>query len=104
MAIVLLDFSIFPVDQGESLSPFVAEALDIVDRSGLPYRLGPMGTTLEGEYGECMKVVNECFEAMSRRCGRVLLQLKVDSRRGRTGALRSKTEAVEKELGRKLCT
>ena len=102
---VLLDFSIFPIDQGESLSSHVAGALDIIDRSGLDYRLGPMGTTLEGEYDQCIAVVNDCFAAMSAECGRVLLQLKVDYRRGReSGALQTKTASIEAKLERKLCT
>ena len=98
MPVVLLDFSIFPVDQGESLSAQVAGALDIVDRSGLPYRLGPMGTTLEGEYDRCMAVVNDCFRAMSAECGRVVLQLKVDYRRGTAGRLQAKIASVARKL------
>ncbi len=104
MPVVLLEFSIFPVDRGESLSEEVARALDVIDRSGLPYRLGPMGTTLEGEYDDCMKVVDECFAALSQECDRVLINLKVDYRSGRDGALRSKVASVEQKVGRKLCT
>ena len=46
---VVLDFSVFPLGKGDSLSPYVARSLDIVDRSGLDYRCHAMGTTLEGE-------------------------------------------------------
>jgi uncharacterized protein (TIGR00106 family) len=104
MAKILMDFSIFPVDHGASLSAYVARAVDLVDQSGLPYRMGPMGTTVEGEYDECMALVQRCFEAMSQDSDRVILQVKVDYRRGRDGALQSKTKAVEGHLGRKLCT
>ena len=41
-------------------------SLEIIDDSGLPYRLGPMGTCLEGEYDEVMAVVHRCFERMQR--------------------------------------
>jgi uncharacterized protein (TIGR00106 family) len=102
--VVLLELSIFPVDRGESLSADVAVALDIIDRSGIPYRLGPMGTTLEGEWDACMKVVDECFRALSARSARVLVNLKADYRQGRTDGLRAKTESVERQVGRKLCT
>ena len=47
---VLLEFSMFPLDKGESLSPYVARCLEIVDRSGLDYRCHAMGTTLEGDF------------------------------------------------------
>ncbi len=46
---VLLDFSMFPLGKGESLSPYVARSLDIIDRSGLDYRCHAMSTTLEGD-------------------------------------------------------
>ena len=46
---VLLEFSMSPFDRGESLSKYVSRSLDIIDRSGIPYVLGPMGTVLEGE-------------------------------------------------------
>ena len=46
---VLLEFSMAPLGQGESVSAQVARILDVIDRSGVPYRLTPMGTILEGE-------------------------------------------------------
>jgi hypothetical protein len=35
---VLLEFSMFPLDKQESLSFYVARSLDIIDSSGLDYR------------------------------------------------------------------
>ena len=32
---VIVEFSIFPIDKGESLSPYVARALKIIQDSGL---------------------------------------------------------------------
>lgn len=40
---VLLEFSMFPLDKGESLSQYVARSLDIIDASGLDYRQGHRG-------------------------------------------------------------
>ena len=54
---VLLEFSMTPSTQGESKSRHVARILDIIDRSGLPYQLTPMGTIIEGEWAEVMAVV-----------------------------------------------
>jgi uncharacterized protein (TIGR00106 family) len=101
---VLLEFSMYPVGQGESLSPYVARSLDIIDRSGLAYQLTPMGTILEGEWAECMAVVTQCFEAMRADCPRVEVALKVDYRQGTASRLKSKIAAVEGQLGRKLST
>ena len=101
---VLLEFAMYPVGKGESLSPYVARSLDIIDRSGIAYQLTPMGTILEGEWNEVMAVVTQCFEAMRADCPRVEVALKVDYRAGDGSRLASKVAAVEERLGRKLAT
>ena len=101
---VLLEFAMYPVGKGESLSPYVARSLDIIDKSGVAYQLTPMGTILEGEWAEVMAVVTACFEAMRADCPRVEVALKVDYREGEASRLDSKIAAVEAQLGRKLRT
>mgnify|MGYP000999222528 CR=1 FL=1 len=55
---VLIEFAMAPRGVGESLSAHVARILDVIDRSGLAYQLTPMGTIIEGEWGEAMGVVD----------------------------------------------
>ena len=45
---MLATFSVLPVGVGEALSEHVARIIDIIDASGLDYRLGAMATTVEG--------------------------------------------------------
>jgi uncharacterized protein (TIGR00106 family) len=101
---VLLEFSMAPRGVGESLSIHVARILDVIDKSGVPYQLTPMGTILEGEWEQVMGVVTACFEALKADCPRVGIHMKVDYRAGPAGRLTSKTEKVEAHLGRKLST
>ncbi len=101
---VLLEFSMSPFDKGESLGEYVARSLDIVDRSGLPYRLTPMGTVIEGEWDEVMAVVTACFERMRQDCGRISTSVRIDYRAGKGGRLKSKIDSIESKLGRKLST
>ena len=76
----------------------------IIDRSGLSYRLGPMGTCIEGEWDEVMAVVRKCWNRMSKESVRITFSIKGDWRRGRKGRLDAKVAAVEKKLQRKLRT
>ncbi len=101
---VLLEFSLYPTDKGESVSEFVKRNLEIIDESGLPYKLGPMGTCLEGEYDEVMAVVKLCRDAMAVDCGRIAIQIKIDDRKGPGGRLESKVEALRAKTGRDLRT
>jgi uncharacterized protein (TIGR00106 family) len=91
---VLIDFAIFPTDKGDSVSPFVARALKIVKESGLPFKLGPMGTSVEGEWDEVMAVVTDCY----RDCDRIYMTMKVDYRKGRTECITNKITSVEEKL------
>ncbi|GAB6166466.1 MTH1187 family thiamine-binding protein [Thermostilla marina] len=97
---VLLEFSMYPLDKGESLSPYVARSLDIIDQSGLEYQCHAMGTTLEGEFDQVMEVVRRCFERMSQDCNRIECIIKIDYRAGKSGRLQAKVASVEEKLGR----
>jgi uncharacterized protein (TIGR00106 family) len=99
---VVLDFSLFPLGVGESLSTYVARSLDIIDRSGVNYRCHAMGTTLEGDFDTVLAVVKQCFEAMAADCNRVECSIKIDYRKGYTGRLDGKIASVEQKLGRPL--
>jgi uncharacterized protein (TIGR00106 family) len=101
---VLLEFAMAPGGKGESVSEDVARIIDVIDRSGVPYQLTPMGTILEGDWDAVMAVVTACFKALEPDCTRIGMNLKVDYRAGPAGRLKAKTEKIEQRLGRKLST
>ena len=101
---VLLEFSMSPLNKGESVSKYVSRSLEIVDSSGLDYRLHAMGTVLEGEWDQVFDVVKKCYESMSADCDRITCSIKVDARKGASGRLSSKVKSVEEKLGRGLKT
>lgn len=95
---VIVEFSIFPLDKGESLSPYVARALKTIQESGLSYELNPMGTCVEGEWSEVMALVGRCFQELEKDCNRITLSLKADYRKGPGGRLKSKVASVKAKL------
>jgi len=99
---ILLEFSMSPLDKGESVSKYVSRSLDIIDQSGVSYRLNPMGTVLEGEWDEVMAVVKQCYERMRQDCNRISCAVKIDAREGQTDRLSAKTEKLESILKRDL--
>ena len=57
---MLFAFSVAPTtasDNSGSVHDAVAEAVAIVRASGLPNQTGPMFTTIEGDWDECMAVI-----------------------------------------------
>ena len=101
---VLLEFSMSPLEKGDSVGAYVARSLDIIDHSGLDYRLHAMGTIIEGEIDQVLGVLKQCLEAMAADCDRVACTAKLDYRRGHSGRLSLKVRSVEEKLGRKLKT
>ena len=48
---MLFQLTMFPsARKGASVSEDVAKVINIIDKSGLPYKVGPMSTTIEGEW------------------------------------------------------
>ena len=101
---VLVEFSMSPLDRGESLSKHVARILEVIDASGVPYQLGPMGTCLEGEWDEVFGVIKRCYEEMRGGSRRITCSIKVDARQGGGGRLSAKVARLEQILGRELKT
>ena len=101
---VVLEFSIFPLGKGESVSPYVARCLDVIDKSGLDYELHAMGTIVEGELDQVLALLKQCFEVLADDCQRISCSAKFDYRQGKQGMLASKIASVESQVGRKLKT
>jgi uncharacterized protein YqgV (UPF0045/DUF77 family) len=71
-AIMLASFSVVPMGAGEGIKEIVAEALTIVDGSGLSYQLGPMHTVIEGEPEQVLDVILRCHRRVLELAPRVL--------------------------------
>jgi len=96
----LLEMSIVPLGQGESVSQFVAHCVDVIDRSGLDYELHAMGTIVEGELPRLLDLLRECIDEVAKSANRVACTAKIDYRKGVAGSIRAKVDSVEQKLGR----
>lgn len=99
---MLAEFSVVPLGKGESVSQYVAECLKIVEASGVPYRINPMGTVLEGDYDRVMDVIKQCHSRVMSMSTRCITSIKIDDRKGADRALESKISSVEKLVGKTL--
>lgn len=101
---MIVEFSIVPLDKGESLSEYVSRVINIVDDSGLDYRLTPMGTIVEGEWDEVMGLIKECHQTMKGMSNRVDTHIRIDDREGAEDRIKGKVKSVESRLGKELNT
>lgn len=96
---VLVEFSMSPMDKGESVGEYVARCVEIVEDSGLPYQLTAMGTVVEGSWNECFHVVTKCHEALAKDCDRITTSIRADTREGPSGRIQQKVKSVEEHVG-----
>ena len=99
---VLVEFAMFPTDKGESVSKYVSQVIDYIDRSGIAYRLTPMGTIIEGEWDNVMGVISACFRILEPQASRIYSTIKIDYRKDDESRMKSKTEKIEKLLSREI--
>ena len=99
---MLASFSVVPMGVTGGVKNLIAEALRIVDQSGLPYELGPMHTTVEGEPEQVIDVIMRCHRLVLELAPRVLTNITIDDRRGATDRLEGKVRDVEQILGKPL--
>jgi len=99
---MLAQFSMFPLDKGESLSRYVAGIVDLVDRSGLPYQSTSMSTIVEGEWDEIFSLIKKCHKTLGKESDRVYVVITLDDRKGAKNRLKGKVESIEKMLKRKI--
>jgi uncharacterized protein (TIGR00106 family) len=99
---MLIEFSIVPLGVGSSIGDQLAEVLKIVDASGLPYKINPMGTVVEGEWDDVMKLVKNCHMKVMKTGERAITTISIDDRKGKPNRIDEKVKSIEKRIGKSL--
>jgi len=99
---MLAEFAVIPIGSGSSIGDQLAAALRIVDESGMPYKVNPMGTVVEGEWDDIMSLIKKCREEIMKNEERVLISITIDDRKGKPNRIKEKVASIEKRLGKTL--
>lgn len=99
---MLVEFSIVPIGVGSSIGDKLAEVMKIVDACGLPYKINPMGTVIEGQWNDVMKVVRKCHLAVMKEGERVVTTITIDDRKGMPNRIDAKVKSIERRIGKTL--
>ena len=103
---VLLEFSMFPTSDecrdGSSVSAQVSKIIDAIDKSGVDYKLTPMGTVIETDtMKKALSIIELAYEQL-QNCDRVYSSLKFDIRKNTKNRLKTKITSIEKSLNREI--
>jgi uncharacterized protein (TIGR00106 family) len=98
---VIVEFSIFPLDKGVSVSKEVSQVIKMIDSSDIEYQLTAMGTLIEtSTVAQALAIVEKATQVIhDTGCERVYAAVKIDSRPARKHGLQGKIESVQKRIG-----
>jgi len=102
---MLAELEIVPIGtQNASLSTILADVAKLIDKSGLDYRVGPMGTVVEGEWDRVMALAKQCHQAVLQSTTRVMTTIRIDDRKDKPGSGRivQKVQSLEAKVGKPL--
>lgn len=94
----LVAVAIAPFGQGEELSQYVAEVVEVIRASGLKNRTYSMFTEIEGEWDEVMDCVKRATFVLAQRGIRTEVVLKADIRPGYEDTMEGKMQRLEEKL------
>ncbi len=79
MANVNLSLQVLPSVPEERIYEVVDKIIEMIDKTGLRYEVGPMETTIEGELDELLKIVKASQElCIKQGATRVISVIKID--------------------------
>ena len=96
----IMEISIVPIGTKEtSLSGYVADCIRILKRENVRYELTAMGTNIEGDLKNLIRIALKMHaEPFRKGAPRVLTTIKIDDRRDKKGTLSGKKKAVESKV------
>lgn len=97
---MLAELTIVPVGGDAHLAGRIAEALKIVDASGLAYQLTPSGTCIEGAWDEVMPVIRLCHDRVRGFAPHVFTTIRIEDEEGEHHKLIRNVASVEESAGR----
>ena len=98
----ILNFAMFPTDKGgKGSSEPVSKILEMIRDSGVPYKLNPMGTSIETEsFGEALDIVNKAYKVLEPFSERIYTSITIDTRKNRKDGMHEKIASIEKRIGK----
>lgn len=98
---VLVQMAMFPTDQKESKSEYVAQVINVIRESGFDYQLTPMATIIEtNKISEALVVIQKCYEKLEELgCNRVYSALTFDIRKNHSNRMKAKIHSIEEKIG-----
>ena len=96
----MAEISVVVTGKGTGISGYVAEAVKIIQESGLRYQLTPMGSILESDdLDSILKIIEAIHKKLADMgCDRIISTIKIDDRLDKPSKMEDKVTSVMKKL------
>ena len=96
---MIADITIVPIGTGSaSVSGYVRAAFEVLKQSGLNYQVGPMSTSVEGDWDAVMATIRRMQEACFKLgAARLATTIKIDERRDKPQTMADKVARLIEE-------
>lgn len=96
---VLMEFSMFPTDKGESVSAYVSRIIAMLKEKNINFQLTPMGTIVETDnINEALSLIEDAYRLLEPDCNRVYSTIKFDIRKGMSDRMHKKIKSIQSKL------
>lgn len=96
---VIIQFAMFPTDQGSSVSRFVSRILSMLKNDGYHHQLTPMATIVEtATLDEALAVISKAYALLEPDSERVYVSANIDIRKGPPGRMEQKVASVQEKI------
>jgi uncharacterized protein (TIGR00106 family) len=99
---MLVELSVTSIGSSSSIGDQIAGVLRIAAARGFPYKINPMGTLIEGESDEAMKLIKKCHKKVMMNENRVITTISIDDRKGKPKRIEEKVKSIEQRIGKSL--
>jgi len=99
---MLMELTVIPLGGERSISRDIAELVDLIDESRMPYQVTAFGTLIEGPWDQLIDLAKKCHTAIRKKTDRVLILIRLDDYADRTDLLDTAIAHVEQCLGRRV--
>jgi uncharacterized protein (TIGR00106 family) len=98
--VAIAEINIIPLGTpGPGVADYIADAVRLLKRRGIPFEVTAMGTVIEAKVDKILELAREMHEVtFGKDVCRVVTTITIDDRRDREASARDKVEAVSRRL------
>jgi uncharacterized protein (TIGR00106 family) len=93
---IIAQLSIAPIGKGTSVSTYVQQVINVLEKEGIKYQTNPMATIIEtNDLTTLFSIVQKAHNAVVQAgAKRIITELKIDDRKDKNVTMESKLKAL----------